>query len=375
MAGIYIHIPFCKTKCPYCDFYSIQRESGFKDYIQALLREIDLRSDYIKEPVSTIYFGGGTPSLLKPGFIDEILLKIDQAFNINPSPEITFECNPDDLSLLYTKQLYNAGINRISLGTQSFIDSELEILGRRHSMKKNFEALEAVLSTGFDDVSIDLIYGLPGSSVQRLNESINQVMRFPVNHISAYHLTIEEGTLFHHYWQQGKFKELPEDMSGELFQTVVKKLEANNFEQYEISNFARDGYYSRHNSNYWKDVPYIGLGPAAHSFNGSSREWNVADVKKYISSLNMGEIPAEKEFLSINDLYNEFIMKRLRTSVGLNKEEFIQRFGEEKFSHFLNTVQKYIGADDLTESEGNFFLTESGKFLSDHIIRDLILIE
>ncbi|MFO8235137.1 MAG: radical SAM family heme chaperone HemW [Bacteroidales bacterium] len=372
MSGVYIHIPFCKKKCPYCDFYSSTKDYSHLFYVEALKREIVLRSRSAGSYIGSVYFGGGTPSLLGPELISQIIEKIREAFKVDNEAEITIECNPDDLSLNYLQNLKAVGINRISLGTQSFNDNELKLLGRRHSVSANHNALGMVFSCGFENVSIDLIYGLPGSSVDTIKKSISEALKYPVKHISAYHLTFEQNTRFYSLLKQGVLKELSEDESKEQYDMLVETLSNKGFEQYEISNFAKEKMYSRHNSIYWKGMPYIGVGASAHSFDGNTREWNVADVKEYIASLNNRIIPSEKEILTEDNKYNEYILTGLRTKWGINKKEILEKFGKQTLENIQTTAQKYIESGDMAENRGNYILTRKGFFIADYITSDLM---
>ncbi len=375
MSGIYLHIPFCKTKCPYCDFYSIEQTSDFDFYHAAILKEIELRKDYFKGPVETIYFGGGTPSLFNGKKLGELLDKMDSVFSIQTDVEITLEANPDDLKEVFCKELVGKGINRISLGTQSFHDAELEFLGRRHTAAKNHEALEYIFSAGFENVSIDLIYGLPGSTKQKLSESIERAIQYPVKHISAYHLTIEPGTPFYKMMKRGIIKEVGDEKSATLFESLITALKNQGFHQYEISNFAKDGYYSLHNSNYWKGKSYLGLGPSAHSFNGKTRSWNVSDVNSYIENINNENLPLEEEYLTETDKFNEYIMTRLRTEWGADLEEVALLFGKEKKNYLKERVVQFLNSRDMQIQGNKLYLTNKGKLISDGIIRELFIVE
>jgi oxygen-independent coproporphyrinogen-3 oxidase len=375
MPGIYLHIPFCKTKCPYCDFYSFEQTSSFESYHEAMLKEIELRKDYLEGPVETLYLGGGTPSLFNTDKLVRLIDKIDHTFAIKNDAEITLEANPDDLNLDFCNGLFKTGFNRISMGTQSFHDDELNFLGRRHNVQKNHQALNCIFEAGFENVSIDLIYGLPGSTVDKLNESIGWVMEYPVKHISAYHLTIEPGTPFDRMLKKGIIKEVAEEKSVTLFESLIHSLKTQGFRHYEISNFALEGYYSRHNSNYWKGKSYLGIGPSAHSFNGDARSWNVRDINTYIESINKGIVPREEEQLTEKDKFNEYLMTRLRTEWGADLEEVAWLFGNEK-QHYLNEAAKpFLNSGDMKITRNTLFLTNKGKLVSDGIIRELFILE
>ncbi|HSM49598.1 MAG TPA: radical SAM family heme chaperone HemW, partial [Draconibacterium sp.] len=289
MAGIYIHIPFCRRKCYYCDFYKTVNTSLTPKYIDALITEIVQRKNYLEnEPVETIYFGGGTPSVLTRNEIVEILNTLHRHFTISPNVEITFEANPDDFSGDYLKEIYQAGIRRLSIGIQSFQNEILQKMNRRHDAAQAIEAVENAAKTGFNDISADLIYGLPGLTHNQWKADLKRVFELPVQHLSAYHLTYHEGTAFYTWLKKGTLKELKEAESVSQFQILNEMAKENGFEQYEISNFAKNGKYSKHNSAYWLGVKYLGLGPSAHSFNSISRRWNVAHIESYIKALESG---------------------------------------------------------------------------------------
>ncbi|MBP5473464.1 MAG: radical SAM family heme chaperone HemW, partial [Bacteroidales bacterium] len=311
MAGVYIHIPFCKKFCNYCDFYKVTALGRKDDYIEAVLKEIEIRSDYINEPVQTIYFGGGTPSLFSSQDLYKITDKIHNYFSVNQGIETSIEVNPDDISREYLKSLRDVGLNRISMGVQSWNNRDLKLMNRRHDAKKAEEALCDTMDF-FDNISIDLIYGIPEMSIEEWENNLDKTLSFDIQHISAYTLTIEPGTAFYKMKSSGKIKETDEDLVLRQYELLKEKSAEKGFLHYEISNFAKQGYFSVHNSNYWKQVPYVGFGPSAHSFNGYSRQWNVSDVNKYISEIKKGTVPFEKENLGEKTRYNEYIMTSLR---------------------------------------------------------------
>jgi len=291
MAGVYIHIPFCKSFCSYCDFYSITDNRDREALVHALVREVALRAGYLEgEEVETIYFGGGTPSLLSAGEAESIINAIRSSYRVTDDPEITLEVNPDDVFEGYFGSLKKAGVNRISLGVQSWDDNRLRFLGRRHDAAQSAQALELSFREGIDNVSVDLIYGIPGMTAADLKSDLEKTFTFPVTHISAYHLTIEDGTPLGKKKREGKLKETDEETSSLMFTVLGSLCREHSFIHYEISNFALEGFISRHNSSYWRQVPYLGLGPSAHSFDRRSRQWNVSDVKKYIKSVRSGYI-------------------------------------------------------------------------------------
>ncbi len=375
MSGIYIHIPFCRQRCFYCDFYKTLNTSLISKYISALKREIRQRKNYLEnEPVETIYFGGGTPSVLNEGELNEILNFLQTEFNVLPGAEITFEANPDDLMPDYLKQIYRAGINRLSIGIQSFQDEYLKKMNRRHTAIQAIDAVENAVKTGIQNISVDLIYGLPQLTDSDWKASLEQVFQLPVNHLSAYHLTYHEGTDFYNRLKKGTLKELKEEESISQFEILVKATEKQGFEQYEISNFAKDKLYSRHNTSYWMGKKYLGLGPSAHSFNGVSRGWNVADAEKYIAAFAGGGSCFEEEMLTENDKYNEYILTRIRTVWGVSLNFIKNSFGEEKAQHFVKNITKYKLTNLIKNSNDIYTLSKKGLFVSDEIMTDLMII-
>jgi len=375
MAGIYIHIPFCRQKCYYCDFYKTVNTSLTDKFISSLKSEIVERKDYLeKETVETIYFGGGTPSVLTPVQTEDILNVLAKEFSISEIPEITFEANPDDLSKIYLKEIRQTGINRLSIGIQSFQNEILKKMNRRHDKGQAIEAIELAADTGFKNISADLIYGLPGLTIEQWKSNLSQIFQLPVQHLSAYHLTYHEGTAFYTWLKKGTLKELEEPESILQFETLVELAENFGFEQYEISNFAMNKLYSKHNTSYWMGIPYLGLGPSAHSFNGLSRRWNISHVENYISSIEKGNSYFEEEKLSENEKYNEFILTRIRTIWGISSIDLQQRFGSEKRNYFQNIIEKYIKSGLATQENEIYRLTKKGLFISDEIMANLMFI-
>lgn len=375
MAGIYIHIPFCRRKCYYCDFYKTVNTSLKPKFIGALKTEIVQRKSYLEnEPVETIYFGGGTPSVLSNNELAEILKTLHDNFVIAHTLEITFEANPDDLSKEYLDEIYQAGVNRLSIGIQSFNDDILKKMNRRHDAVQAVEAVENAAKTGFNDISVDLIYGLPGLTINQWKSDLKKVFELPVQHLSAYHLTYHEGTAFYTWLKKGTLRELSEAESVSQFQALIEMAKEKGFEQYEISNFAKDRKYSKHNSAYWLGVKYLGLGPSAHSFNGFSRRWNIASAESYIKAMESGLSCSEEEILSENNRYNEYILTRIRTVWGVSIEELKSRFGSEKEEWFLKNIEKYRVTGLVKQQNHIYSLTEKGMFVSDDILTNLMFI-
>ncbi len=375
MAGIYIHIPFCRQRCFYCDFYKTLDTSLLPEFISALKKEIVLRKNYLEnEPVKTIYFGGGTPSVLSEKELNEILSFIKAEFTVHQKAEITFEANPDDLTPNYLQQIYNAGINRLSIGIQSFNDELLKSMNRRHSAFQAIESVKNAVKSGIKNISIDLIYGLPNLTHSDWEASLEQIFALPVTHLSAYHLTYHKGTNFYKKLKNGTLKETTETESISQFNTLIEITEKNGFEQYEISNFAKNKLYSKHNTSYWTGEKYIGLGPSAHSFNGISRQWNISHTKKYISEIENGRDCFEEEILTENDKFNEYILTRIRTIWGVSLNEIENYFGIEKKKYFLQTISQYKNTGLIVRKNNVFTLSKKGLFISDEIMTNLMIV-
>jgi oxygen-independent coproporphyrinogen-3 oxidase len=376
MAGIYVHIPFCRKLCAYCNFYHVISPGDHTEFIKALLHEAEMRQEYVRnESVSTIYIGGGTPSVLSVKELEIILNYLKKHFNVEPGSEITVELNPDDITGKYSDGLKKAGFNRISLGIQSWRDEDLRLLNRRHTSAKAEKSLQEILNRGFENVSVDLIYGIPGMGIKDWESNINKTLGFDIKHLSAYHLTIEPETVLGKMKGKGKIKEIDEELSIAEFNLLIKKTESAGFNQYEISNFCKKGYYSVHNSNYWKQVPYIGLGPSAHSFNGYSRQWNVSDVNKYIKQVHEGKLFYEKEELDTRKRFNEYIMTSLRTMWGIDLEYVEKMFEKEGYDYIVNMSDKFIDYGMIKREKTNLVLTNQGKMISDNIISELMMPE
>ena len=365
MAGIYIHIPFCKKRCIYCDFFSSVSMGKKTDYTHTVCKELNLRKDYLSENVETVYFGGGTPSLLSAKDFDQVFDVIRSSYTLSTKPEITLEANPDDLSPEYLESIKHLPFNRLSLGIQSLIDEDLLFLNRRHNTTTAIKAVENAQKAGFKNISIDLIYGLPNQTLKSWEETLRQVLELNIQHISAYHLIYEEGTKLYQLLKTNKTQAIDEELSLRLFELLIDTLEGAGFEQYEISNFARPGLHSRHNSSYWEGKSYLGIGASAHSYNGTSRSWN----KNRLDYLGAGQ---ETEMIDFKTAYNEFILTRLRTRKGINPEELKALFGEEKVFRFLKKAEKQFQSELLESGDGNFRLTRKGLFVSDGIMSDLM---
>ncbi|MGD0583159.1 MAG: radical SAM family heme chaperone HemW [Bacteroidales bacterium] len=376
MAGIYIHIPFCKKICSYCDFYKVIAPEEKSTFFKALISEAGLRRDYLEgEPISTIYFGGGTPSVAGAKEISGTLLQLRSLFPVDDDCETTIELNPDDVDMSYLGELKRGGINRLSLGIQSWHDEDLKFLNRRHDSARAERALRDSLDSGFDNVTIDLIYGMPDLSSQQWEMTLKKSLSFDVKHISAYHLTIEEGTVLGKLKKQGHLSEIDEEESTNQFNILIELMESAGFIHYEISNFGKEGYFSRHNSNYWKQVSYLGLGPSAHSFNSFSRQWNVRDVKKYIAAVNGNKPFFEKEELGIKTRFNEYIMTSLRTMWGVDLEYVESMFEKEGYDYVMNLAGKFISYGMMKQEGTSLVLTTQGKMISDNVISEFMMVD
>ncbi len=374
MTGLYIHIPFCKQACRYCDFYFTVSINKKDETIKSICEEITQRTaNTEKILLSTIYFGGGTPSVLKLNELEIFLDIIFSKFKIINEAEISLEANPDDLSYEYLKNLKSLGINRLSIGIQSFSNNNLKLMRRSHSADQGIYAIENSIKSGFQNISVDLIYGLPGMHVSNFRQDLEILTSFDIQHISAYHLTYEAGTVFDHWRKKGGLIPIDEDESIAQFIMLRSFLTDKGYDHYEISNFAKSGFYSVHNSNYWKQLPYLGVGPSAHSYTGISRRWNYSSIKKYLEGIRNDKKYYEEEMLSEDDLYNEYIMTSLRTKWGMNLNEIKNKFGDKKFNYLLNKVDNYIDRGFILQQSENYSLTESGMLLSDNIISDLFI--
>jgi oxygen-independent coproporphyrinogen III oxidase len=374
MAGIYIHIPFCKKLCYYCDFYHVVSVNDNSAFIDALLKEASLRKDYLKsETISTIYLGGGTPSVFSIKDLGTILNHIRKLFKIAEDCEITIELNPDDVQSAYLKGLKYNQINRISLGIQSWRDSDLKMLNRRHDSAQGIIALNETLNAGFENVSIDLIYGIPGMSLKDWESNLDFSFSFDIKHMSAYHLTFEPGTVFGKMLEKGTISEIDENESAAQFNHLIEKAESAGFIQYEISNFGKLSYFSIHNSNYWKQVSYLGLGPSAHSFNGYSRQWNIRDLKGYVKFVNAGKPFFESEELDTKKRFNEYIITSLRTMWGIDLEYVEGMFEKEGYDYVVNLAEKFRNYGLMKLEKKSLVLTNQGKLISDNIISEFMM--
>lgn len=377
MPGIYIHVPFCESRCAYCDFYSTTLMRHRSAYVDMVCRELQLRLPELQgAPIETIYLGGGTPSTLTIEELSSILTSIRNfhlsTFNFQLA-EITLEANPDDLTEEYVQGLRTLPFNRVSIGIQSFHDRTLRLVGRRHTAQEAIEAVHRCQRMGLTNISIDLMYGLPGETLDDWVYSLDQAIALGVPHISAYHLTYEEGTRLWRMKEQGIVSPIDEEQSIRAFELLREKLLAAGYEHYEISNFALPGYHSRHNSSYWQGIPYIGIGPGAHSYNGTDRRWNLSSLTDYIATPEGEDVPHEVEHLTTEERYDERIITELRTARGIDLTSLLADFGERYHTHCLRCATPYIHRGQLVHTADNHLrLTPESIFISDAVMRDLL---
>ena len=374
MSGIYIHIPFCKQACHYCDFHFSTSMKKKEEMVLALAKEMELRKDeFEKEEVETIYFGGGTPSVLSIDDIRFLIHSVYQNYNVIENPEITLEANPDDLDEETILQFANSPINRLSIGIQSFFEDDLQLMNRAHNMEEAKKCL-AFATQHFDNISIDLIYGMPNMSNEKWLQNIETALSFNIPHISSYALTVEPKTALHKMIKSGTISNLDDDLAQQHFHILIDKLQENGFVHYELSNFGKPDYFSKNNTAYWLGKKYIGIGPSAHSFNGKSRSWNVSNNSLYLKAIAENKLPSEIEILSKTDQYNEYIMTGLRTIWGVSLERIEAEFGSNYLEYLHQQAEKYISDNLLTVENNILKTTKKGKFLSDGIASDLFLL-
>ena len=387
MSGIYLHIPFCKSKCAYCNFFSLVTEKKMDDYVSALKKEIINRKSYLGDDVvKTIYFGGGTPSLLPIKYVEEILELLHENYNVISNPEVTLEINPDTIDKDKMMSLKRLGVNRMSVGIQSFNDDDLRYLGRRHDSRHALQVLDDLSSVGFDRITLDLIYGMPTLTEEKWNHNLDIFFSTGISHLSAYALTVEPKTILGQKIEKEELQEVSEEDTIRHYNILVERTKENGFEHYEISNFAKEGCRSQHNSIYWQDVKYLGLGPSAHSYDGDSRQWNVSNLTKYIQFVNadidtdtdtdadtdMGRY-YEREILSKEDKYNEYVMTSLRTSWGCSIDKIESDYGKSYAHNFLKNIKKYLDSGIMLMKNNNFILTDEGMLFADGIAADLFV--
>lgn len=374
MAGIYIHVPFCAKRCVYCDFYS-QTSHAYQDtYVESVVRELEERAGYVQgESIETIYFGGGTPSQLKADALGRIFSAIEQHFNVSKYAEVTLEANPDDLTEAYLNSIRRLPFNRISLGVQSFNDDDLRRLNRRHDRNKAIEAVRRCQETGWTNLSIDLIYGLPGQTSEAWEVNLEEAFGLDIPHFSAYHLSYEEGTPLYRAMKSGAVCPVDEETSVELYHLLIAKAASAGYIHYEISNFCAPGCFSKHNTSYWTGKKYLGVGPSAHSYDGSSRQWNVASLPQYCDALSHNRPYFEQEFPTVRMRYNEYIITGLRTMWGIRFSLLREMFGEVYMRHFEQQAEPYLRCGKLRHTDDTVCIPEEALFTSDGIICDLMI--
>lgn len=382
MAGLYIHIPFCASRCIYCAFYSTTSLKQIDLYVNMLCKEMELRRNEV-DTIQTIYIGGGTPSLLSPQNLTQIFSQIATSFNLSKNTEITIECNPDDITPSFVDTLSALPVNRVSMGVQTFDNNRLRFLHRRHSQQDVYNAVEYLQKANICNISIDLIFGFPNESLSDWEADIDKALSLNIQHISAYSLTYEENTVLNKLKACGSVSEIEEEISIKMFQKLIQRLKDAGFEHYEISNFAKritraDGttfsHRSRHNSSYWHAVPYLGIGAAAHSYNGTIRKWNVANLKTYIDSINQSILPYEMESLNVETQYNDCITTTLRTKEGIDLGLLNKKYGKHLYQYLLHESEQYLNRGLLVMHNNHLALSQQGIFVCDMIMADLMYV-
>lgn len=376
MAGIYIHIPFCKKACFYCDFHFSVSFKQKDKIVKAIKQEILLRKDFINEGeiIESIYFGGGTPSVLSESELQGIIKVVYKTFSVSSNAEVTLECNPDDLSLQYLYDLKKSGINRLSIGVQSFNDEHLTWMNRSHSKDQSFSAIENAAKVGFSDITIDLIYGLPQLSIQEWTQTVIRALELPINHLSAYSLTLEENTPYTKLVSQKKYKKPDDDLASQHFKILVDRINEKGWNHYEVSSFCKDKNYSRHNTSYWQNKKYLGIGPSAHGFDGDNRFWNVSSNAKYLDLIDTGNVTYEMENLSQRDKLNETILTGLRTKWGINLASISSLYGYDIEALFSNELEQWMNKNWIVKDKDNLRLNSEGFLFADFIASELFLL-
>ena len=375
MAGIYLHIPFCKQACNYCDFHFSTSMKIKVDFVKAIIQEIELRKDvFANKFISSIYFGGGTPSLLSKEDLDMIFEKLFNSFSIDVDAEITLEANPDDLTFDKILQLKDTPINRLSIGVQSFRDSDLKYMNRAHTAIEALNSIKVAQDAGFQNITIDLIYGTPGMSNEDWKYNLRKCFELNLPHISSYALTVEEKTPLYYQILKKNIGPVDEQQSADQFKILMDEMLSYGYEQYEISNFCKDNSYSKHNSSYWKKDHYLGLGPSAHSYFGNSRLWNISNNVKYIKALSASQLPIVKESLNTQDMYNEYVMTSLRTKWGCSLIEIEKHYSSSYLDYFKAQIKSHEMNGYIIENKAVYRLSEKGKLIADRIASDLFII-
>lgn len=374
MANIYIHYPFCKKACHYCNFHFSTNLKNQSVVLEGILKEIELRSNEMKSPIESIYFGGGSPSIIESNFIEKILNKIFKKYNVKKDLEITLELNPDDFSRDYLTEIKAIGVNRISLGVQSFDQFDMKLLNRNHSSTQSIKALDCI-SKLYDNFSIDLIYGIPYSSIEKWKNNLKIALKYNPPHLSCYSLTLETNTALQYKVNSGEIKLLDEKLVKKQYNYLVEKLEKKGYRNYEFSSFAIPGHYAINNSNYWNGKPYIGIGPSAHSYNGKSiRSWNISNNIKYVKAIMDNKLPLKKERLNKNDLYNEFIMTGLRKEEGVSLKKVRSLFGIRYKEYLKKQLNKHVSNNNIVFNGDLIKISKKARFLTDGLSSDLFLV-
>lgn len=382
MAGLYVHIPFCVSRCIYCGFYSTVGIDKRDEYLDALQKEIEIRNEYLNEDINTIYIGGGTPSALSNKQLERLFRIIGKfveeknkcRITENKEFEFTIECNPNDLDDEKIDLLRESLVNRVSIGVQTFDDSRLKFIKRRHNSAQAKKVFCKLRKAGFSNISIDLMFGFPNQTIVEWGKDIDEVIVLRPEHLSVYSLMIEDDTPLYNLVAAGKVKEIDEEESLAMYKLLCKKMEESGYEHYEISNFAKHGCHSRHNSSYWRDIPYMGIGAAAHSYDGLSRQWNISDLNKYIDGIGKGKVSFEREIIDETTHFNDIITTATRTAEGISLEKIKREFGDKYLNNLMNEAKKHIANGMLEIADDNLRLTKEGVFISDYIMSDLIYI-
>jgi len=375
MSGIYFHIPFCKQLCHYCAFHKSISLQAKDRMLTCLKKELNDRKEYLGgQGIDSIYFGGGTPSVYSPEEIQSLISEVEQHFTINKNAEITLEANPDDLSHDYLKDLKETSVNRLSVGIQSFHDEDLILMNRRHSGQQAYDAIKRAQDYGFDNISVDQIYGVPGLTFEKWEENLKKVFELNIQHISSYHLMYDPNTVFTHKLKKGIIKEVDEDVSLAQYKLLISEAKKHGFLHYEISNFGKKGLESRHNSSYWQQKMYLGLGPSAHSYNLNKREWNISDNLKYMNAIEKGDVYSEYEELCFNDRFNDYVLTSLRTMWGLDLNMVKNEFGEQYHEYCIKKAAKFIESNDVRIENEHIILTDKGVFISNDVMSDFFFI-
>ncbi|MEL7020329.1 MAG: radical SAM family heme chaperone HemW [Bacteroidota bacterium] len=373
MSGIYLHIPFCKQACHYCNFHFSTSLKHKESMVTSIVRELELQRHFLGgASLQSIYLGGGTPSLLDERDLERVFNQIFKLHQVDADAEITLEANPDDLTADKLRMLQRSPVNRLSIGIQSFIDEDLKFMNRAHNASEAKQCIQRAQQAGFHNLTVDLIYGTPTLSDKEWRNNLDTVFEHDIPHISCYCLTVEPQTALDHFVKTGKSKPVDEEQAADQFDILVEQMRQHGYDHYEISNFAKPNCYARHNSNYWLGEKYLGVGPAAHSFDGANRQWNVANNAQYIRALAADTIPFEREHLSREERYNEYVMTALRTMWGANLDK-VSDFGIDFKRHFLMTIRSFLNDGAVQRVDNDFYLTDKGRLLADHIASELFM--